>query len=300
MYAVLGATGNTGAVVAKKLLDMGERVRAVGRDAFKLGPLTELGAETVIADVHDAAALSKALAGAKGAYLMIPPQVKAADFLAATDKISDAITEAVKVSGVSHVAVLSSIGAQHPTKTGPIVPLHNFEEKLKRVPGLSALFFRPAYFMENLLLMIGLIQSMGFLAGSVKGDLKFPMIASRDVGEAAAKALVAGGFTGFSTQELLGQRDISNDEAAAVIGAAIGKPRLSYQSFPGFMVEQGLKQMGLPGKTARLMTEMSEAQNEGRLNPQEPRSEKNTTPTTIETFAHEVFVTAYNAKAATA
>ncbi len=300
MYVVLGATGNTGAVVARKLLEMGEKVRAVGRDSYKLAPLTELGAETAIADVNDASALTKAFAGAQGAYLMSPPQISAADFLAAEDKISDAITEAVRVSGISHVLMLSSIGAQHEKKTGPIVPLHNFEEKLKQLPGLTALFLRPAYFMENLLMMIGLIQSMGFAAGSVEGELKFPMIAARDIGEAAAKTLVEQDFTGFSTRELLGPRDISNDEAAAVIGAAIGKPKLSYKTFPGFLVEQGLKQMGLPGKTAALMTEMSDAQNDGLLNPLEPRSEKNSTPTTIEEFVRDVFVPAYNKKAAKA
>jgi uncharacterized protein YbjT (DUF2867 family) len=300
MYVVLGATGNTGAAVAKKLLETGQQVRVVGRDAFKLGPLTALGAEAVVADVNDAETLTKAFAGAKGAYLMIPPQVKADDFLLAADKISDAIAEAVKVSGVSHVVVLSSIGAQQEKNTGPIVSLHNFEEKLKRVPELSALFLRPAHFMENLLMMIGLIQAMGFLAGSVRGDLKYPMIAARDVGEFAAQELVAQGFTGFSTLELLGQRDLSLDEAATVVGAAIGKPKLSYQSFPGFMVEQGLKQIGLPSRTAALMSEMSDALNEGRLNPQEPRSERNTTPTSIETFVQQVFLTAYHAKAAKA
>jgi hypothetical protein len=36
------------------------------------------------------------------------------------------------------------------------------------------------------------------------------------------------------------------------------------------------------------------------LTPQEPRSEQNTTPTSIEAFAEEVFAPAYRAKAATA
>jgi hypothetical protein len=66
------------------------------------------------------------------------------------------------------------------------------------------------------------------------------------------------------------------------------------------MVEQALKQMGLPGKTAALMSEMNEAMNEGLLNPQEARSESNTTPTTLEVFAKDVFRPAYNAKSAKA
>jgi uncharacterized protein YbjT (DUF2867 family) len=194
--------------------------------------------------------------------------------------------------------LLSSIGAQHANKTGPIQALHTFEEKLKQVPNLNLLSLRPGPFMENFLLLIPLVHSMGFLAGGIDGDLKAPFIATRDIGAAAADALQKRDFTGFSTRELHGQRDLSHDQAAKAIGAAIGKPKLSYKRFPAFLIEQGMKQMGIPGKTASVMSEMNEAANVGRLKPLEARSEKNTTPTTIEDWAREVFALAYNAKAA--
>ena len=300
MYVVLGASGNTGSVVARKLLAKGEKVRAVGRDATKLSALARLGADVDVADLDDPAALTNIFTGAQGVYLMIPPQIHAEDFIAAADSISTSIATAVRDSGVSHVAALSSIGAQHAERTGPIVVLHRLEEKLKQVPQLSALFLRPAYFMENFMMMIPLVQAMGFFAGGIRGDLKMPMIATRDIGDYAADRLAALDFTGFSTREMLGQRDVSHDEAARAIGAAIGKVKLSYQKFPSFLVEQGIKQLGTPKKTASLMTEMHEAGNEGLLNPQEPRSEQNTTATSIEAFAQEEFAPAYQAKAATA
>ncbi|HXT24421.1 MAG TPA: NmrA family NAD(P)-binding protein [Candidatus Eisenbacteria bacterium] len=300
MYVVLGASGNTGTAVARKLLSKGEKVRAVGRDALKLSALARLGADVDQADLNDSAALANTFTGAKGAYLLIPPQIQAPDFIAAADAISTSIADAVKDSGVAHVVVLSSIGAQHAERTGPIVALHRLEEKLKQVPQLSALFLRPAYFMENFMMMIPLVQAMGFFAGGIRGDLKMPMIATRDIGDYAADRLAELDFTGFSTHEMLGQRDVSHDEAAAAIGAAIGKPKLSYQKFPAFLVEQGIKQLGVPKKTASLMTEMHEAGNEGLLIPQEPRSEQNTTPTSIEVFAEEEFAPLYQAKAATA
>lgn len=300
MYVVLGATGNTGSVVARKLLEAGEKVRAVGRDAVKLAPLAELGAEPVLADVYDSAGLAKAFAGAKAAYLMLPPRAKDPDLLGSGDRMSAAITEAVKSSGLTHVVLLSSVGAQHDKKTGPIVALHRFEEKLHQVPNLNAVFLRPAIFMENFLMLVGLVQSMGFLAGGIKGDKKLPMIATRDIGERAAVILRELTFSGISTRELLGERDLSHDEAAALIGAGIGKTKLSYQRFPAFLVEQAMKQMGFPGKTAALMSEMNDAANDGLMNPQEPRSAENTTPTRFETFVQEVFVPAYHAKAASA
>src|SRR5215471_3024292 len=221
MYVVLGASGNTGSVVARKLLEKGEKVRAVGRDASKLSALARLGADVDPIDLNDAPALANAFAGAKGAYVLIPPQIRAEDFIAAADVISTSIADAVRDSGVSHVVALSSIGAQHAERTGPIVTLHRLEEKLKQVQQLSALFLRPAYFMENFMMMIPLVQAMGFFAGGIGGDLKMPMIATRDIGEYAANRLAALDFAGFSTQELLGQRDVAHDEAAAAIGAAI-------------------------------------------------------------------------------
>lgn len=300
MYVVLGASGNTGSVVAQRLLEKGEKLRAIGRDASKLTALARLGADIEPVNLNDSTALTNVFAGAKGAYLLIPPQIHADDFVAAADAISTSIADSVKDSGLSHVVVLSSIGAQYAERTGPIVTLHRLEEKLKQVPQLSALFLRPAYFMENFMMMIPLVQAMGFFAGGIRGDLKMPMIATRDIGGYAAERLAALDFNGFSTRELLGQRDVSHDEATAAIGAAIGKPKLAYQKFPAFLVEQGIKQLGVPKKTAALMTEMHEAGNEGLLNPQEPRSQQNTTATSIEAFAQEVFAPAYQAKAATA
>ena len=36
MYAIIGATGNTGKVISEKLLAHGEKVRVIGRDAKRL------------------------------------------------------------------------------------------------------------------------------------------------------------------------------------------------------------------------------------------------------------------------
>jgi uncharacterized protein YbjT (DUF2867 family) len=282
------------------LLAKGAKVRAVGRDAAKIQQILGDGVEPFVADILDAASLAKAFEGAEGAYVMIPPRVKEPDLLASGAKMSDAIRAALAESAVRRIVVLSSIGAQHDKKTGPILAVHDFEQKLATLNGKDFLILRPATFMENLLMLIGLIKSMGFLAGGIKGSLKMPMIAARDIGEVAGKELIDGNFTGKEIRELLGERDISFGEAAHAIGAKIGKPKLSYQNFPSFMVEQAMKQMGLPGKTATLMTEMTDAANDGLLNPTQPRNEKTTTPTSIETWAKEVFLPAYNAKTALA
>jgi uncharacterized protein YbjT (DUF2867 family) len=76
MYVVIGASGNTGSVVANTLLDQGKKVRVIGRHAERLQPFVARGAEPFIADVADADALTRAFNGAEGVYAMIPPMFK--------------------------------------------------------------------------------------------------------------------------------------------------------------------------------------------------------------------------------
>ena len=130
MYVVLGASGNTGHIVAKNLLARQQKVRVVGRNAAHLQPHAEQGAEIFIGDVTDASALTKAFHQADSAYVMIPPNVTSDDPLAYEERVSDAIAAAVKNAGVKNVVALSSIGADKPKGTGPVIGLHNLEQKL--------------------------------------------------------------------------------------------------------------------------------------------------------------------------
>jgi len=300
MYVITGATGNTGSVTAEKLLARGEKVRVVGRNAKRLEGLAQKGAEAFVADVTDADAIEKAFSGAKAVYAMIPPNLSAPDVSAYEERVSDALASGIKKSGVTHVVALSSVGADKPDKVGPVVGLHNLEKKLEAISGLNAVFLRAGYFMENLLSQAGVIQSMGIVAGPLRPDLPLPMIATRDIGAAAADTLLELDFVGKRTRELLGARDVTYSEVAKIIGAAIGKPDLAYKQLSATQLKPALMQMGMSSNMADLLFEMSDSLNSGYMKALEPRSPKNTTPTTIETFVAEVFVPAYRGKAARA
>lgn len=127
-----------------------------------------------------------------------------------------------------------------------------------------------------------------------------PLIATRDIGGVAAEALLKLALRGKQTRELLGQRDVSMTEAATVIGKAIGKPNLAYVQLPAAQVEQALVEMGMSRDAAKLLLEMSDSLNSGYMAPLEPRSQENTTPTSIETFVAEEFVPRFQGKAARA
>jgi uncharacterized protein YbjT (DUF2867 family) len=298
MYAITGATGNTGSVIAMKLLARGEKVRVIGRDASRLGGFVQKGTEAFVADVTDAAALTKAFAGAKAVYAMIPPNVAAPDVSAYQERVSDALVTAITNAGVAHAVVLSSVGADKPDKTGPVVGLHNLELKLSSVAGLNALYIRAGYFMQNVLAQIAVIQNFGVLGGPLRADLPVAMIATRDIGNWAADELLRLSFVGKQARELLGQRDLTYREVASVVGKAIGKPNLTYAQFPPQQIKPALLQSGMSSSMADLILEMSDALNSGYMAPLEPRSARNTTPTPIETFVAEEFVPRFAQKAA--
>jgi len=298
MYVILGASGNTGSVVANRLLEHGKRVRVVGRDVKKLAAFAERGAEAVAADVTDSEALTRAFAGAEGVYALTPPNVSSDDYRAHQDHVTEAVARAIEATGVKYIVTLSSVGADKSERTGPVLGLHFMESRLADIPEINVLHLRAGYFMENTLPQAGIIREFGMMAGPVRPDLPLPMIASKDIGSAAAEALLHFNFYGQGSRELLGQRDLSYAEMAGIIGKAIGKPALAYIQLPAEQIIMAMTQMGMSKNFASLLCEMSESLNNGHMKALETRSESNTTPTSFESFVQEVFLPAQRGKAA--
>jgi uncharacterized protein YbjT (DUF2867 family) len=294
MLVITGATGKTGSKLTEMLLEKGHKVRVIGRDAGKLKAFTSKGAEAAVGDVADKAFLTKAFSGAEAVFALIPPNFGVADFRAYQAKIGENIVTAIKDSGVKYVVNLSSQGAHLPDKTGPIKGLHDQEERLNKLKGVNVLHLRPTYFMENLLMNIDMIRKMNIMGSAVRGDVKFAMIATKDIAAYAADRLVKRDFTGKSVADLLGERDLSLNDAAAIIGKKLGKPDLAYVTFPYEDAEKGMVAMGLTADMSRLYIEMSKALNEGLFAVNIPRTKENTTPTAFETFA-DLFAAAYHA-----
>jgi uncharacterized protein YbjT (DUF2867 family) len=297
MYTVLGATGNIGSVITRRLLEQGEKVRAVGRHAGKLQPYVQRGAEAFVGNVADEAAMTQALSGVRAAFLMLPPGMTSPDYKAEQEQESDALAAAAKRSGLRYAVHLSSIGAQAPSGTGPILGQHLAEKKLNAIEKLNVLHVRPAYFFENHLAAIGMIQMMGMIGGALKPNMRIPQIATQDIGAFAAERLLKLDFSSKQIHELLGERDLSMDEVAGVIARALGKPDLRYVQFSRDQVELFLVQMGTSPKTASYFIEMFQGMNNGLVAATGPRSGENTTPTSIETFVKDVFIAAYQGKA---
>ncbi|KAF0216009.1 MAG: hypothetical protein FD174_3902 [Geobacteraceae bacterium] len=294
MYAITGATGNIGSKTADILLSKGEKVRVIGRSAARLQQFVDKGAEAAVGDLKDAAFVTRAFTGATAVFAMIPPDYTAQDFRAYQNEVGANIATGIKNSGVRYVVNLSSQGAELAEGTGPIKGLHDQEERLNLLEGVNVLHLRCAYFMENLLMNIPLINEKGIVGSAVRGDQKFAMIATRDIAAQVAEWLVRRNFEGKKVQDLLGWRDLSLNEATAVIGRKIGKPDLKYVQFSYEETAKWLTDMGLSADVSSLFVEMSKALNDGLFDVNRPRTPENTTPTSIEDFA-ETFARYYAA-----
>lgn len=297
MIAILGATGNVGGKIAESLIKKGESVRLIARSSDRLRRFVGKQAVAFAGDANDTEFLVKAFKGVDAVFTLIPPNLATANFMLYADKIGESIARAIELAKVKSVVNLSSVGAELAGGTGPIKGLHNMEERLNRIKGLNVLHLRPAFFMENLLWSIDLIRSKGINGDSIRGELKIPMIATRDIAAYAADHLVKKDFSGSSVRYLLGQRDLGMIEATEIIGRKIDKPGMSYVMFPYDEAEKGMVAMGLSSDISRLYIEMSKAFNEGRI-VFEKRTKENTTSTSFEAFCDEVFVPKYMQKKA--
>ncbi len=285
-YVVTGATGHIGTLVAKKLEALGHQVRRISRSTG--------------VDIDDAAALTRAFAGADGAFVMIPPEIKAKDIRARQNDAGAKLASAIAAAKTKRVAFLSSIHAQYKEGTGPILGLHDMEERLSALGIPELVFLRPAFFLENHLSGLKLIAEAGIYGTAFRPDLALPMIATRDIAEKAAEFLGEDPFREPRVRELFGARDYTMAEAARILGQAVGKPELKYVQFPYEDARKAMIGAGLSASYANSLLEMARSNNEGKLKPAEARSAQNTTQTTLEQFAQETFKPAYEAAAGAA
>jgi uncharacterized protein YbjT (DUF2867 family) len=291
-YVITGATGNTGKPIATGLLEKGHKVRIISRSAEKAKDLTDKGAELFPGDTYDHNLVKSAFSGADAVYAMIPFDATALDYTASQVKHTNSIAEGLKSAGVKHVVLLSSVGAHLTEGAGVVQGLQKAEAIFSAIDGLNAIYLRAGYFMENTLMQAGAIKFMGAMGTPVHGDLKIPMVATRDIAAVALRYLLDLSFTGKNVDYVLGQRDISYNEIASIYGKVIGKPDLQYYAGSYEEGKQAMMQMGLGESVVAKLIEFIRSMNEGHVLADAKRTPANTTPTSIEDFAH-IFRTVY-------
>jgi len=260
LYAVTGVSGQVGGATARTLLAAGARVRVIVRDESKGKEWKAKGCEVAIADWNSAEALTAALKGTDGAYVMLPSNWAPAQGYPEAKAIIAALHTAIAEARPARVVVLSTIGAES-TKPSLLIQLHLLEEGLRDLPGQIA-FVRAAYFMENFRMDVAAAREGVIPTFLQPIDRAFPMIATADVGRLAAETLLQREWSGDRVRiiELEGPRRYSAaDEAAAF--ASILHHDVVAKPVPRSEWETRLRAMGSPNPTAFI--QMMDGFNEG-------------------------------------
>lgn len=222
-YVVFGVTGRTGAAAADALLRSGHSVRVVVRDSAKGRSWAERGAEIAVADLTDLASMAAALSQVQGAYVVCPQHYNREDLFERADLIAETTARAAVAADVPRLVALSSVGADRESGTGWIRMNRMFEQRLGET-GVSTIFLRAAYFMENWMPMVGQAMRTGTLPTFLAPPQRpLPMVATVDVGSTAA-ALLQEERTGTCIVTLSGPKDYTPNDVAAIVSATLEKP----------------------------------------------------------------------------
>ncbi|QGW80394.1 NmrA family NAD(P)-binding protein [Variovorax paradoxus] len=257
MFAITGITGQVGGTVARALIDNGQRVRAVVRNAEKGAAWARKGCEVAVADLYDAAALKKAFAGVQGVFFLLPPVFDPSPDFNEARRVIAAVREALEVARPSKVVSLSTIGAQ--ALQPNLLQQHQLQEKSLGTLPLPITFLRAAWFMENATWDVAPARTTGVIPSFLYPlDKPVPMVATEDIGRVAAE-LLQETWQGRRVVELEGARLSPNDIAAAFGRVLERKVRM--EAVPRATWEALFKSQGMKNPVPR--AQMLDGFNEG-------------------------------------
>ncbi len=282
--AVMGVTGRVGRACAKALAEQGVRVRALVSSAENVADVQREGhaAEVRVADAADPSAMQDALTGVASAYIFLPPDVLAANFLADVTGKAEAIARAAEAAQVPHSVVLSSTAAQHASGTGMFVLSHLIEEAFRR-RGLSRTFLRPAEYLENWVEPVKVASKSGVLwSFHQPSDMAVAQVCALDVGTLAAELLLAAdaGADQERVVQLAGPEDLSADDVARELSARFGR-EVGVEFPPREAWVDVLASGGLGRSYSEALAEMYDALNSGRATFEQGVGPQRRGPTTL-------------------
>jgi uncharacterized protein YbjT (DUF2867 family) len=238
MYAVVGATGNTGRAVVKELKALGEHPLCVVRNTEKAREVLGADANVMVADLDDRASLGGVLKGIERVFIVTGHNPK-------SDEQQINVIEAAKAGGANYIVKVSGgrdvVGPNVESVNGQAH--YKIEEHLKK-SGLQWCILSPGLFMQNILGQAANIKNDGKIIQPWPKDLSVALIDVRDTGALGARVLRDPGkhagklysFTGVST---------TFGDFANVIGEVIGKA-ITYVGITLEQAEAGMKSRNMP------------------------------------------------------
>jgi len=262
MYVVGGVTGHTGTLIARTLLERGERVRAIVRNREHIYNWKDQGAEVVVVDFNDALLLSSVLEGVKGAYLLTPQSVYDSKPLEKWSCLNQSIVTAVKNAQLKNTVYLSSMGAHRDKCTGLVQALHDAEQKFKNSE-MPVTVLRSAYFYENWIPTPNTVHEKSALPTFLDPRHSIPMVSIKDVA-AVAVDLLLNPDKASRVVELAGPRDYSAQDIIDILEQILGK-QLDILPFSKGGWEEVWGEEDLPDEMNALLNETYDELNNNKI-----------------------------------
>ncbi|WP_250474606.1 NmrA family NAD(P)-binding protein [Caballeronia sp. GAFFF1] len=258
MYAITGISGQVGGALADALLQAGQSVRAVVRDAKKGERWAARGCEVANARMNDANALAQAFEGAHGVFILLPPQFDPSPGFPETREVIEVIVSAVQRAKTRKIVCLSTIGAQ--AQETNLLTQHTLLQDALIAQPIPVTFLRPGWFMENSAWDVQSAREEGVVHSFLQPlDRAIPMVATEDVGRTAAR-LLQDESHGTRVVELEGPQRVSPCDIAAAFSAVLGKP-VAAQAVPRESWRDMFEQQGMRNPMPRIR--MLDGFNEG-------------------------------------
>lgn len=219
MFVIMGASGHVGRAVIDVLLEQGQEVIAVTHDPKHVDLLQRPGVHPALADVTHPDSLRQVFKQGRRAFLLNPPASVEGDTDAVERRTAACILEALRETRLEKVVLASTGGARPGERLGDLNVLWELEEGVRALP-IPAAINRGGYYMSNWDGQLDEVRRSGTLVSFFPEDLRVPMVAPRDLGEAAARRLLSGpDDTGVANVE--GPVRYAASDVAAAFGRAL-------------------------------------------------------------------------------
>lgn len=277
-------TGHIGSRLVSLLLEAGADLTLLVRNPDRLDASVRNRVKIQQGDQQDRAFVQRAVEGANALFWVTPSDPTMPDVHAWYEQAGESVANAVRANGIPYVVNISSVGAQLPD-AGPVTGLGQVERHLNATDA-HVLHLRPGYFMENLAMQTDALRHQSSFYEPVPGNIPFPMIATRDIADYAARRLQELNWTGKQIQGLHGPADLSFEEIASILSEALGKP-IQYVNITPEQMRQALLSTGMGPAFAQAYLELMAAlARPGAV--AEPRTPQTATPTTLHQWISEV------------
>jgi uncharacterized protein YbjT (DUF2867 family) len=214
---VTGATGRVGRHVVDQLVKRGQSVRVLTRDPSKAN--FPAGVEVAKGELLDIDALRAAFKGVKALFLLNA---------VAGDEFTQALVtlNIAREAGVDRVVYMSVMHADRSVNVPHFAVKYGGERMLHDM-GFSATILRPAYFIDNELMIKDVVLNHGVYPMPIGGK-GVAMVDSRDIAEVAAIELIrrakAPGKLPIETINLVGPDTLTGERAAKIWSEILNRP----------------------------------------------------------------------------